>query len=70
MYRLMAIALKSRVKDAKQGEILVRDRLTQQPKTSDDQIDIQLEKPTLEFGSTSRCQNSRSKPTNDPEPFE
>ncbi len=36
------------VKDAKQGEILVRDRLTQQPKTSDDQIDIQSEKPTLE----------------------
>ncbi len=35
------------VKDAKQGEILVRDRLTQQPKTSDD-IDIQSEKPTLE----------------------
>lgn len=36
------------VKDAKQGEILVRDRLTQQPKTSDDKIDIQSEKPTLE----------------------
>ncbi|MEZ2276225.1 MAG: ATP-binding cassette domain-containing protein [Microcoleus sp.] len=36
------------VKDAKQGEILVRDRLTQQPKTSDNQIDIQSEKPTLE----------------------
>ncbi len=36
------------VKDAKQGEILVRDRLTQQPKTSNNQIDIQLEKPTLE----------------------
>jgi ABC-2 type transport system ATP-binding protein len=36
------------VKDATQGEILVRDRLTQQPKTSDDRIDIQLEKPTLE----------------------
>ncbi|MGA9380748.1 MAG: ATP-binding cassette domain-containing protein [Phormidium sp.] len=36
------------VKDAKQGEILVRDRLTQQPKISDNQIDIQLEKPTLE----------------------
>lgn len=36
------------VKDAKQGEILVRDRLTQQSKTSDDKIDIQSEKPTLE----------------------
>jgi len=36
------------VKDAKQGEILVRDRLTKEPKTSDDKIDIQLEKPTLE----------------------
>lgn len=36
------------VKDATQGEILVRDRLTQQPKPSDDRIDIQREKPTLE----------------------
>lgn len=36
------------VKDATQGEILVRDRLTQQSKTSDDGIDIQSEKPTLE----------------------
>ncbi|WP_293348141.1 MULTISPECIES: ATP-binding cassette domain-containing protein [unclassified Microcoleus] len=36
------------VKDAKQGEILVRDRLTHESKTSDDKIDIQSEKPTLE----------------------
>lgn len=36
------------VKDAKKGEILVRDQLTKEPKTSDDKIDIQLEKPTLE----------------------
>ncbi|WP_293156309.1 MULTISPECIES: ATP-binding cassette domain-containing protein [unclassified Microcoleus] len=36
------------VKDVTQGEILVRDRLTHESKTSDDKIDIQSEKPTLE----------------------